>query len=305
MYKNQKFHIYFNEWMHVYKLGAVSDVTYAKYVITQKQIQRLAPDLTLNNLNRLRYQELLNKYAESHEKQTTLDFHHQLKAALTDAVDEGLIRCDPSHRVVIKGTTQRKHKSKFLSQTELRELLNQLDLSQGRLMDHLILLIAKTGLRFAEALGLTKEDIDFQKQLLKIDKTWNYKTNEGGFAPTKNESSKRKIQIDWQTCMYLRDLVVDLKNDDLVFIRGKRLHNATLNDYLERLCNQASIPVISMHGLRHTHASMLLYAGVSVASVARRLGHSSITTTQRTYLHIIKELENQDNDRIMQFLGAF
>ena len=73
---------------------------------------------------------------------------------------------------------------------------------------------------------------------------------------------------------------------------------------LERHCNRAKIPVISVHGLRHTHASVLLFAGVSIASVARRLGHSSMTTTQKTYLHIIQELENQDLDLVMRSLSG-
>ena len=73
---------------------------------------------------------------------------------------------------------------------------------------------------------------------------------------------------------------------------------------LERHCNQAKIPVISVHGLRHTHASVLLFAGVSIASVARRLGHSSMTTTQKTYLHIIRELENHDIDLVMRSLSG-
>ena len=73
---------------------------------------------------------------------------------------------------------------------------------------------------------------------------------------------------------------------------------------LERHCNQAKIPVISVHGLRQTHASVLRFAGVSIASVARRLGHSSMTTTQKTYLHIIRELENQDIDLVMRSLSG-
>ena len=73
---------------------------------------------------------------------------------------------------------------------------------------------------------------------------------------------------------------------------------------LERHCNRAKIPVISVHGLRHTHASVLLFAGVSIANVARRLGHSSMTTTQKTYLHIIRELENQDIDLVMRSLSG-
>lgn len=61
---------------------------------------------------------------------------------------------------------------------------------------------------------------------------------------------------------------------------------------------------MSIHGLRHTHASLLLFAGVSIASVARRLGHSSINTTQKTYVHIVQELENQDVDLVMRLLSS-
>ena len=77
-----------------------------------------------------------------------------------------------------------------------------------------------------------------------------------------------------------------------------------VNSLLKKHCEQLEIPVISIHGLRHTHASLLLFAGVSVASVAKRLGHADMTTTQQTYLHIIKELENKDNSKIMQHLAS-
>ena len=73
---------------------------------------------------------------------------------------------------------------------------------------------------------------------------------------------------------------------------------------LERHCKRAGIPVISVHGLRHTHASLLLFAGVSIASVAKRLGHASMNTTQKTYLHIIQELENQDVDLVMRSISS-
>ncbi|WP_372509497.1 tyrosine-type recombinase/integrase [Lacticaseibacillus paracasei] len=74
--------------------------------------------------------------------------------------------------------------------------------------------------------------------------------------------------------------------------------------FLSANVSEQASPVISIHGLRHTHASLLLYAGVSVGSVARRLGHANMSTTQKTYLHIIQELENQDNDKIMRYLTS-
>ena len=90
--------------------------------------------------------------------------------------------------------------------------------------------------------------------------------------------------------------------DEPIFVKSK-VYNSTINDILEKHCKNSKIPVISIHGLRHTHASLLLFAGVSIASVARRLGHASMTTTQKTYLHIIQELENKDIDLVMRSLS--
>ena len=168
--------------------------------------------------------------------------------------------------------------------------------------DWLILLTAKTGIRFSEALGITPTDFDFPHQLLSINKTWNYK-EAGEFAPTKNRSSVRKIQLDWQTVIQFAELTRDLPPEQPIFVHGK-IYNSTVNNTLEKRCKEANVPVITLHGLRHTHASLLLFAGVSIASVARRLGHASMTTTQKTYLHIIQELENQDIDLIMRSLSS-
>ena len=99
-------------------------------------------------------------------------------------------------------------------------------------------------------------------------------------------------------------LIKDLPQDKPIFIRKENIFNSTINDILERRCSEAGVPVITVHGLRHTHASLLLFAGVSIASVAKRLGHSSMNTTERTYLHIIQELENKDVDLVMRSLSG-
>lgn len=293
---------YYSQWVKVYKQGAIRKVTLDKYLMTQKWIGVLAPDLKLCDINRNTYQQIINEYAEYHEKQTTMDFHHQIKGAILDAVDEGLIDRDPTRKVIIKGKTPTAKKIKYLNQFELHTLLSSLDLGGEINWDWFILLVAKTGMRFSEALALTPEDFDFAHQMLSVDKTWNYK-EDGGFLPTKNKSSVRKIQIDWQTVIQFSELIKGLPENEPIFVKGK-IYNSTVNDILARHCKQSNIPVISIHGLRHTHASLLLFAGVSIASVARRLGHSSMTTTQKTYLHIIQELENKDVDLVMRSLSG-
>ena len=293
---------YYKQWIRVYKQGAIRKVTLDKYLMTQKWLFRLVPTLRLCDVNRTTYQQIINDYAEEHEKQTTMDFHHQLKGAVLDAVDEGLIDRDPTRKVIIKGKTPKAKKIKYLNQFELHTLLSNLDLGSEINWDWFIVLVAKTGMRFSEALALTPADFDFSHQMLSVSKTWNYKEN-GGFLPTKNKSSVRKIQIDWQTVIQFSELVKGLPDDKPIFVHGK-IYNSTVNDILARHCKKLNIPVISIHGLRHTHASLLLFAGVSIASVARRLGHSSMTTTQKTYLHIIQELENKDVDLVMRSLSG-
>ena len=300
--KSELFYIYYEKWIHIYKEGAIRDVTMRKYEITLLWLKRLVPNLMLSQLNRISYQQLLNDYAEFHERQTTMDFHHQIKAAVLDAVDEGLIDRDPTRKAIIKGRSPRIKKIKYLNQFELHTLLVNLKLTSEINWDWLILIIAKTGMRFSEALALTPKDFDFSHQSLIIDKTWDYKGT-GGFLPTKNRSSVRKIQLDWQTIIKFSELIKGLPDDKPIFVNG-RVFNSTINGVLERYCKKLGIPVISIHGLRHTHASLLLFAGVSIASVARRLGHASMTTTQKTYIHIIQEMENRDIDLVMRSMAG-
>ena len=298
------FHEYYCQWLVIYKEGSVRGVTMQKYHLTAEWVKKLIPDVKLCDFDRITYQQLINDYAETHERQTTMDFHHQLKGAILDAVDDGLIARDPTRKVIIKGKSPNDKKKKYLSRYELQKLLTSLDLNSGLNMDWLILLIAKTGMRFSEAIAVTPVDFDFTHQTLSVNKTWDYK-GEGGFQPTKNKSSVRKIRLDWQTVGQFYAIVRELNDTAPIFVsKEKKIYNSTLNDVLERHCKAVGIPTISVHGLRHTHASLLLFDGVSIASVAQRLGHSSINTTQKTYLHIIRELENKDIDLIMKSISS-
>lgn len=302
--KKEKFCDYFEKWISIYKKGAIRNVTMKKYELSLSWVKKLAPNLNLLDLDRASYQKLLNDYAECHEKQTTMDFHHHLKACILDAVDDGLVLRDPTRKIVVKGKTPKEKKKKFLNQFELHTLLSNLKLDKGLNNDWLILLIAKTGIRYSEAMGLTPSDFDFAHQTLSISKTWNYKEKEGGFTPTKNKSSVRKIQLDWMVVSQFAALLKDLPTDKPIFVTKERVFNSTLNHRLQKLCKNCKIPVITVHGLRHTHASLLLFAGVSIASVAKRLGHSSMNTTEKTYLHIIQELEVKDVDLVMRSLSG-
>lgn len=302
---------YYHQWVDTYKRGAVRPVTLRKYEVAECRIREILGDTPLANINRTTYQMLMNRYADTHEHQTVIDFHHLVKASVLDAVDEGLIERDPTRRVVLKGCAPREKHQKYLSQYELHALLGDLKLegATSKNWDWLILLVAKTGLRFAEALGITPGDFDMARQALNITKTWDYKSGTG-FAKTKNNSSIRTVSVDWYTMSQFAGATKGLSGSDPIFVARnddgsyEMVYNSTVNKILQRHCERVGVPTITIHGLRHTHASLMLYAGASVLSVSKRLGHSSITTTQKVYLHVINEMENQDTDLMMRTLAA-
>ena len=246
---------YYKQWIDVYKKDAIRDATLAKYRMTHKWVERLVPELKVSDLTRTVYQKLLNDYAKEHERQTTLDFHHQLKGAILDAVDEGLIERDPTRKAIIKGKMPKPKKIKYLNQFELHTLISHLNIKEAPNWDWFILLVAKTGMRFSEALAVTPADFDFARQTLSVSKTWDYK-GEGGFLPTKNKSSVRKIQIDWQIVVKFSELVKDLPEDEPIFVGKDKVYNSTVNDILTRHCKACGISEISIHGLRHPYVKL-------------------------------------------------
>ena len=147
--KTDLFCDYYKKWIQVYKEGAIRKVTMDKYYMTHSWLEKLAPTLKICELTRIAYQQILNDYALYHERQTTMDFHHQLKGAILDAVDEGLIERDPTRKAIIKGKTPAPKKIKYLNQFELHTLIANLELKTEVNWDWFILLVAKTGMRFS------------------------------------------------------------------------------------------------------------------------------------------------------------
>lgn len=292
---------YFARWIETYKSGVVRRVTLDKYQLTRSHLERLSNGVTMENLDRQTYQRIINAYARDHARLSIRDFHNHLKAAVLDAVDEGLLTHNVTRKIVFKGVSSvQKSKSKYLSREESVKLLTVLDLERPIITgnrvnwDWLIVLCLKTGLRFSEALGLTPGDFDLRNCLLNVNKTYDYKHGFQLVEVTKNESSIRKILMDRHLTETFGHALPALPHEPIFIPTGRRVHDSVVNRRLTVLCQEACIPLISLHGLRHTHASILFHAGVSIVSISKRLGHSNTTVTQNTYLHIIKELEEKD-----------
>ena len=139
-----------------------------------------------------------------------------------------------------------------------------------------------------------------------INKAWDFK-DKNDFKATKTFDSKRTITIDEETLKYLKQLktyqnkialATGLRNEkNLVFVNSKMeiVTNNAVNKTLKRLCRILGITEITCHGLRHTHASMLLYRGVNIKYISKRLGHGDVMTTYSIYSHIMDEMEQKES----------
>ncbi len=156
-------------------------------------------------------------------------------------------------------------------------------------------------IRFGELVGLTKEDFNFNENKININKTWGYiKKMPNGFGPTKNEQSVRIIKVDKSTMGVFKQLINTMTENphELIFYshssKYKVISNGGINKALKGILDKLKINQISVHGLRHTHISVLLYRRLSVTYVSERAGHKDINTTLGTYAHVLKELREED-----------
>lgn len=300
--KEKSFAEYFHEWIELYKSNK-HVTTYSRYLNSYERVKEHFKEMPIQKITRPEYQKFLNEYGKGKSKETVKKLNTHIRGCVKDAIDEGYISVDFTRKVEFNATGEsKKSEDKHLNYKESMVLYEELfkRLSDKTTTYHLILLGLVSGLRFGELTGLTIEDFDFKNNTISVHRSWDYKFGTG-FAPLKNEQSKRTISIDKNVLLEFKKLILALpKNEyNLIFYRQtniKTVTNEGANKVLRQTLKDLNIDSITMHGLRHTHASLLLYKGANIHSVSKRLGHSDIQTTLDHYTHVIKEMEERDEE---------
>lgn len=296
---------YFLKEIETYKKGQVREQTYNKYCSNGRFLIENFPDLVLSKMTADDYQQILNEYGKTREKATITDFHHQLAWALKRAYNvDGLLKRDVTFDAKIpQGKKPSKKKQKFMEIEDMKKLIQELK-HENTSEANFFLILLKTGLRFAEALGITLNDVDFKRKTVSINKTLAYKGNRKGtraFAPTKNKYSVRTIIVDDAVLYMLWKNAKGADPDESIFYRLKGFQfNSTLNNKLKQACRKAGVPEITLHSLRHEHATYLVSQGISSMAVAERLGHADDSVTRAVYIHRLETEKARDDKEILQ-----
>lgn len=309
---------YFKEWFRVYKQNRYSKSTQQKYSAIRKFIHNYFGNTKLKSITKADYQKMLDTYAKTHVKTTVAALNGTIRASLRNALEEQIIPFDFTRDAIITSNKS----SKDIKYFEVEEAYRIRDYclkhaSMSAISKYEIALSLATGMRYGEIIGLTWEDIDFDKNTIDINKTYDYKYRTG-FKPTKTHSSIRKLDIDPITAKMLKNLKHEQKKlflkqkfqnkDNLVFINSQHHvpSDGSANMTLNRLQTKLDIKPgnhLTFHALRHTHASILISRNVSLEYVSARLGHSSTLMTSKVYVHLLKDKKEQDAQKTVKIFG--
>ncbi len=273
--------------------------------ITGRHVQQFINDVLLNGKSMKTGKPLSRKTAVHH-----LSF---ISDVFTYAVKMDMLSDNPCRKVSVpKGEQKEKEIYSFEELEQLMKLLETAPLKYQLFFT----MVLYTGFRRSEMLGLEWKDIDWDNNVISVRRTSNYTSERGIYTDTtktrKSKRSRKYPQIVFDLLrMYKTEQDVERIRQgskwidyDRIFVKwsGEPMNNGTPYLWLKELCEKNNMRFCDIHSFRHAHASILINAGVDVATVSADLGHSNSMTTLSIYTHEFQEAQARTSDIIANAL---
>jgi len=319
--KSITFEDFFHIWKEKYGSKELAPKTYSRYLgmlrtrilpyLGSFVLEKIKPTDLMNLYDMLENDTQIKRIAKNNGQRTLkplspktiLEHHRLLSAMFQRAVYWQLLVDNPARRV--KPPKTKKPKIEFFDDDECKLLINSLQDFTGNKLKYkvAILLDIFSGVRRGELVGLEWSDVDFKNETIEVNKSTQYLPEKGIFdKDPKTESSNRIVPIpnyitnvllkykDWydeQKELY-GDKWID-SNKLFIQANGKPMHPDTLGKWYKTHIESLGLPVVKLHGIRHTNATLLISQNVDIATVSARLGHASINTTIKYYVHPLQK----------------
>lgn len=329
--KSITFNQVYQEWFDQYKLDVKESTAYKTNHNIELYILPTLGKYKINKITTNTLQKLVNSL-----NKRIVNYRHVYNYAtniIKYAYDHDYIKVNVSEKVRIpkkKKTTEVKtekvvyNKKKmlikegnFYTRSELQTLLKLFDTDDTQQWYTFFRLLGFTGMRKGEASALTWKDINFKDKVINIDKTLVLvDKGKHAFQAPKTNASTRVISVDDRTLEVLKrwkhaqaEYLIGfgfnaLNPKQLVFCQLTKNRHLGINDPLNKLyqvCTLNEFPATTVHGFRHTHASLLFEAGVPMKDVKNRLGHTNIQTTMDVYTHVTEESKNNSAELFAKY----
>lgn len=197
-------------------------------------------------------------------------------------------------RIMTKLTDTEEHRGDFLSQDEIKKLLNEMDYStiKGKEQRLFYMISVYSGLRLGETLGLTYNDVDFENRSIRVNKQMQQRNNTSVIVPYTKTNQIKYVDIPSELAEHIMEYkqLTNSSDDDFIITHSRSVIREKLHRDLEKL----GIKDVRIHDLRHSYCTMLYDMGADEKYVAKQMGHSSSITSKKTYEHLT-EAKNQKN----------
>ena len=304
---------------------------YAKQKVAAKTFERyaellrlhLVPQLgkhALSKLEPLHIQHAYSKLLENGRRdgkgglsaQTVVHCHRVLRKALQHAVKWQLVVRNPAAAADAPRVERREMST--LDETGVAALFQAV---RGTRLELPVVLAITTGLRRGELLALRWRDVDLEKGVLAVRQSIEQTKGRLAFKEPKTKRGRRVVALPnvaiealrrHRTTQAKRRLQLGSAYEDrgLVLTRldGRPMDPAETSKAFARVVAKANLPHLSLHGLRHTHATLLLRANVHPKVVSERLGHATIGITLDTYSHVLPDMQEAAAKKLDILLGS-
>ena len=230
-----------------------------------------------------------------------------------------IIKSNPLDKIIKPKNRPLKVKENYYTKQELTDFLKVCKENCKPVEYTFYHLLAFTGLRIGEAIGLMWSDVDFENKRLNISRTAVMIGKEQTVQDPKTKRSKRVITLDNETLnvlkLWKRQQIKEYfqagkayqHDSNYIFTnnKGKWFLTATMKVKLSSFfCKHNELKKITPHGFRHTHASLLFEAGITAKIISDRLGHNNVQTTLDMYTHINDNQRVEVVDQLMDFIRS-
>jgi integrase len=295
---------YLAEWHTDYAAVHVTPKTAERY----KQLikNQIAPYIGQVQLQRLQPAHLQSLYAkllkDGLAPRTVGHVHRLLRKAVGHAGTMGLVQRNVA--TLVKPPKADDAEITILTKEQIARLLTHV---KGRTIYPILALGLATGARRGELLALRIKDFNSENSTVRIERALEQTKGQLRFKAPKTKHGKRTVMIPPPIVAELKAHIMKVQErrlllgmgragrDDLLFPRwdGQVRSPHWLTQKFQQAMNALKIKGVTLHSLRHTHASQLIASGMDVLTISRRLGHGSAAITLRVYGHLIEGKDAQ------------
>ncbi|HBG5350101.1 TPA: site-specific integrase [Clostridioides difficile] len=283
-----------------------SVTTYSKYInICNKYIIKYLGKMRVQDIDTIHIQNYINTLSDTLSSRTLKIHLNIMKLAFESAFDLRIIDKNPTKGIDL--VKSKKFKNEIYDEEQIIRLL---EACKNTALELHINLGVGLGMRISEILGLSWENIDFERKVISIEKITAKVNGEVILKDTKTESSIRKISAPDEIMNLIlkhkleqeRELLnVSIENKyNLLFInkKGFPIDESVISHRFRRFLEYEQLPHIRFHDLRHSHVTLLMNSHIPIKVISERVGHSNVNTTLNIYSHVLDEMDREASDKI-------